>query len=133
MTWNLFSGHYTYFCSIMQYTRINFAASQGWRVVSGSQAFSSLNASRRRVMGELSELANEWTRTARAQHPWHGGQKQNGHGCPFCNFLPRDTKLFYINSIEGSKILKLILLRPQLFELFPIILSLKGVIKKSWL
>jgi hypothetical protein len=23
--------------------------------------------------------------------PWHNEQRQNGHGCPFCNSLLRDT------------------------------------------
>ncbi|MEK8018594.1 MAG: hypothetical protein VSS75_017115 [Candidatus Parabeggiatoa sp.] len=48
-------------------------------------------------MGRSTEPAKEWTRTAKAQHPWHVWAKakmQNGHGRSFCNFLPRDTKFF---------------------------------------
>ena len=63
------------------------------RVVSGSQGLQLAEAAnRRRVMGNLLSAANSLPRTARAQHPWHGGQKQKVHGRTFCNFLPRDTK-----------------------------------------
>ena len=66
----------------------------GMRVVSSSQGFSlAFTTNLCAVMGETTELS-EGTDTP-VQNPTlvkRVGKSFHGHGCPFCNFLPRDSK-----------------------------------------